>query len=319
MRCAVLGALTVLLLGACGERVADHLDAIRRSGRRFVHGEGLIRYEDTPAERSVAPRLREMAGGRALLEQGKSAVPALVELLDDPDRRTLAAVFLAEIGGSDAAAELLRRWRSLRDDAKEKRILLPVAGGQVALGYRYEGVDDDFYGELIMALGYAGLPVSAEIAKDTEVAIAESDRLAAAGEELVFREEREEDGRMIELRWSAEPAETASEGLKILALLRAPDAPSLFEKAIRSPVRRLRRTGVQEVLFLGDAADRMLPVLGPLLDDPDLRVEAVQQVAFLLDDGATTESVPVHHLSGEQQAALAIRCKERLKELGHLR
>jgi hypothetical protein len=63
----------------------------------------------------------------------------------------------------------------------------------------------------------------------------------------------------------------------------------------------------------------MLPALGPLLDDPDLRVDAAEQVVFLLDDGATTESVPVHHLSGEQQAALAVRCKERLRELGHLR
>jgi hypothetical protein len=102
-------------------------------------------------------------------------------------------------------------------------------------------------------------------------------------------------------------------------MLRAPEAPSLFAKALRAPVRTLRCTAVQEILFLGDAANGLLPALGPLLDDPDLRADAAEQVTLLLDDGRTTEAVPVHHLSGEEQAAVAVRCKERLRQLGHLR
>ncbi len=319
MRGAALGAICTLLLGACGDDVEGRIDAVRASGRRYVHGEGLIRFDEGPAARSIASRLRDDPDGRALLDAGGSAVPALIRLLGDPSRRTLAAAFLAEIGGDEAARALLRAWRSLRDAAKEKRILLPVGNGSFALGYRYEDVDDGFYGEVIMALGYAGRPVSPEIAKDTEAAMVESERLAAKGDELVFREERVEDGRKVELRWSAAPVETACEGLKLLAMLAAPEAPSLFTRALRSPVGALPSTAVQEVVFLGNAASGLLPDLGPLLDDPDLRADAAEQVTFLLEQGATTEAVPVHHLSGEEQAALAVRCKQRLRELGHLR
>ncbi len=319
MRGAALGAICTLLLGACGDRVEVRIDAVRASGRRFAHGEGLIRFDEGPKGRSIGSRLREDPDGRALLDAGERAVPPLIRLLDDPERRTLAAVFLAEIGGDAAARELLKTWRGLRDAAKEKRILLPVGNGSFGLGYRYEDVDDGFYGEVIMALGYAGRPVSSEIAKDTEAAMAESERLAASGERLVFREERVEDGRKVELRWSAAPVETACEGLRILAMLAAPEAPSLFTRALRSPVGSLKSTAVQELAFLGDAANGLLPDLGPLLDDPDLRADATEQVTFLLEQGATTEAVPVHHLSGEQQAALAVRCKQRLRELGHLR
>jgi len=319
MRGAALGAICTLLLGACGDGVEGRIDAIRASGRRYVHGEGLVRFDGGPATRSIATQLREDKNARALLDAGESAVPSLIRLLKDPERRTLAATLLAEIGGNGAARELMTTWRSLRDSAKEKRILLPVGSGSFALGYRYEGVDDGFYGEVIMALGYAGGPVSGEIAKDTEVAMTESERLAAKGDELLFREERVEDGRKVELVWSAAPVETAREGLKLLAMLRAPEAPSLFARALRSPVPALRCTAVQEIPFLGDAANGLLPALGPLLDDPDLRADAVEQVTLLLEDGAPTEAVPVHHLSGEQQAAVAVRCKERLRELGHLR
>ena len=214
MRGASVGALGILILSACSGDVPGRIDAVSAAGRRYVHGEGLIRFDDRPGARSIAPRLRESPDGRGLLDAGQAAVPDLIRLLDDPARRTMAAVFLAEIGGERAVGELLRRWRSLRDDAREMQIVLPVKGGSVALGYRYEGVDDGFYGELIMALGYAGGPVSGEIAKDTDVALAESERLAAAGAELLFREGRDEDGRRIELRRYAGPIETAREGLR---------------------------------------------------------------------------------------------------------
>ncbi|MFI5403222.1 MAG: hypothetical protein ACHQ1G_09815 [Planctomycetota bacterium] len=319
MRGAALGALAALVLGACGDTVAERIDAVQGNGRRYVHGEGEVRFEDPPAARSLARQLSEDPDGKALLDRSQSAVPELILLLDDPGRRSLAAVFLAEIGGDKAVAELLARWRGLRGDAKEKTVYRSVGSGSFKLGYRYEGVGDGFYGELIMALAYAGRPVSAEIAKDTEAAIAESERLEATGADPMFREERDEDGRRLELRWWAEPIETACEGLRILAMLDAPEAPSLFAKALRSPVRPLRWTAVQEVLFLGDASEQLLPALGPLLDDPELRADAAEQVTFLLDHGATAEAVPVHHMSGDQQAALAVRCKERLKALGHLR
>lgn len=317
MRCAALGTLAVLLLGACGDTIADRIDAVARTGRH-VHGAGETRFGDAPAVRSLAPVLRKEPAGASLLDGGDAVAARLVGLLDDPSRRTLAVVFLAEIGGDRAARELARRWRAHRDDARSTSIYRQLDGGSWKLGYRYEGVDDDFYGELLMALGYAGLPVSPEIAKDTLAAIEESDRLAARGVDLLSRAEREEDGRPVELRWWAAPVETAREGLRILALLRAPEAPSVFGKAMRSPVAAIRRTAVEDVLFLRDVAERLLPSLGPLLDDPDLSADAAEQVGFLLEDATTVAAAPIRALPVDRRAAVVGHCKERLRALGHL-
>ncbi len=317
MRGAVLGILTVLLLGACGDSVMDRLDAVARTGR-YVHGAGETRFGEPPAVRSLAPLLRKEPMGAALLDDGDVAVPDLVRLLDDPPRRTLAVVFLAEIGGDVAAREFVRRWRAHRDDARRTSLYRQIGGGSLKLGYRYEGIDDDFYGELLMALGYSGLPVSAEIAKDTLAAIEESDRLAARGAELLSRAEREDDGRRIEIRWWAAPIETACEGLRILALLRAPEAPSVFDRAMRSPAAAIRRAAVDDVLFLRGVADRLLPSLGPLLDDPELSADAAEQVAFLLDDATTVAAAPIRALPVDRRAAVVGHCKERLRALGHL-
>jgi hypothetical protein len=298
------------LLGACDE-AADSVDALVRSGRRFAH-EGLRPVDESgPVVPSIAAAIREHPEGRALLEEGDRAVPALSLLLDDPERRTIAAALLAEIGGTDAAAALLARWRAVRDDAQTKRVYRLVEGGSLPLGTRYEGIDHHFYAELLMALGRAGLPVSAEIAADTEAAITESERRRAAGESILFREERVEGGRRTELRWRAAPVETAREGLRILMMAGAPEAPPVFSRALRSPVRGLRTTALEGVLYLGPEATAMLPTLGNLLDDPELCPDALRSVAFLLDEG----TVPDPNLTGNERAVLVAAYKARLREI----
>ena len=119
---------------------------------------------------------------------------------------------------------------------------------------------------------------------------------------------------------SHEPVETAREGLKILAMLGAPEAPPLFLRALRSPVRAIRWTGVQQVSWIGEGAKQTLPALGALLDDPGLRGEVIEQLFFILDLGVPRpRDWPTSPLTDEEQEKLAQRYKERLRELGHLR
>jgi hypothetical protein len=307
----------LLVLGSCGDPVAGMVDQVLRSGAHYIHVEGDLRTDGTPAIKSLAPRLRQDPVARALLDAAGSAVPRLVRLLDDEERRTVAAVFLAEIGGDEAVAALLRCWRKTRDAADERTIYRAVGDGWVKLGYRYEGIDHAFYGELLMALAYAGRGASAEIAKDTDAAISDSERLLAKGAELLTREEREEEGRRLELRTRAPSIQTAREGLRLLAMLRAPEAPARFARALRSPVPALRRAALQEVVYLGAPTDELLRALDPLLDDPELQVDAAEQVEFLLAPGDSIGSKPAHRLPRDALLEFVARSKERLR--GHLR
>jgi len=314
MRGTAIWCVAVLVLAACDGGVIDHVDAVRKNGRRLAH-EGLrLPTEGGSTVRSIAPALRQDPHGRALLDLGQRAVPDLRKLLKDPERRELAAALLAEIGGTEAATELLARWRGMRDDAREVHFYRLYLGSSLPIGYRCENVDQQFYAELVLGLGYAGSPVSGEIAKDTESAIKESERLEAAGEEITFREERDEDGRQLEVRWDAAPVETAREGLRIVVMASAPEAPYLCDLALRSRVRALRIAAAQMTPYLGKDAVQMLPALARLLDDVDLRHEALEPVALLLDG-----SPPDLNLSGEQQGALVARYKARLRESGQLR
>lgn len=320
--------VAVLLLAGCGQDVTDHIDALRESGTRYVHAtlpspDRLAElYPGQEPDRSFRSRLHEDEHARAVLDAGEAAVPELVRLLDDPERRTLAAVFLAEIGGERAATGLLARWRDLRGEVQTKSVYRSYerAGGRVTMtmGIRHEGIDQAFYGELLHALCYAGRPVSAAVAADTRTAMDEAERLQAAGEDLRRKETRES----LELRWNVEPVETAREGLQILAMVAAPEAPPLFTRALRSPLRSLRWTGVQEVIWIGEGAQQTLPALGALLDDPDLREEVIEQIYFILDRGNPpfpSPDWPGSPLTDEEQEELARRYKERLRELGHLR
>ena len=143
----------------------------------------------------------------------------------------------------------------------------------------------------------------------------DAERRQAAGEDLLRKEKRwGELTEETELRWHAEPVEAACEGLQMLAMVGAPEAPDLFARALRSPVRALRWTGVQEVNWIGEGAKQTLPALGALLDDPDLREEVIEQLSFILDQGSSGDP-----LTDEEQVELAQRYKQRLRELGHLR
>ncbi|MHC4819995.1 MAG: hypothetical protein ACYTF8_18295, partial [Planctomycetota bacterium] len=115
-------------------------------------------------------------------------------------------------------------------------------------------------------------------------------------------------------RWHVEPVETACEGLRILAMVGAPEAPPLFTRALRSPVRALRWTGVQEVNWIGEGAKQTLPALGALLDAPDWRGDVIEPLSLIL----AGKGVP-DPLTDEEQEKLARRYRERLRELGHLR
>ncbi len=46
-------------------------------------------------------------------------------------------------------------------------------------------------------------------------------------------------------RWTVSVAKTAEEGLEILAMIGAPGAPQLFIRALRSPIRGIRFTALQ--------------------------------------------------------------------------
>jgi hypothetical protein len=294
--------LAALLLPACGESVTDRIDALRTSRANYLHGPPRPAPGPSalPAD-PVSARLLDNEAGRALLEAGEGAVPDLVRLLDDPDRQTVAAAVLAEIGGTAAAEGLLDRWRRVRATVKDACIYR-VTDLATALGRRYESGDGVFYGELLHALCHAGRTVTVAVARDTEAALSECERLAAAGADLVRRERREEGGRTIELRWWPDPVETASEGIRILAACDAPEAPALAVRALRSPLRALRRAGLRSLAFLGDRADPLLPYVALLLEDPEWRDEAREQLNSL-----------AQNLTREQRRAMARRYGERLE------
>jgi hypothetical protein len=308
-------------LAACGDpSLAERIDALRAGGARYAHQlvPAPARRAELSPDADEAPgssfleHVREDENARAILDLGPAAEADLVRLLDDPERRTLAAFFLAEIGGERGAAALLAKWRALRGDTKTKSVYLLGDGAATALGYRHEGVEPSFYGELDFALCYAGRPVSAAIASDTAAAMTEGEDLAAAGEPLFLEETREEGEDRLELRWSVEPIETACEGLRLLAMVGAPEAPPLYDRALRSPVHAFRWTAVQNALYIGKPAERLLPALAGLFDDARLGDEALEAVAFLVDRGYPG------NLDEAGRAAARERYRERLRELGHL-
>jgi hypothetical protein len=326
-RARIVPAVTVLLFVGCGWNVVDHIDALRVSRKRYVHGTlpspqrmaELYPGQELGVFGSHRSRLREDEHARAILDAGEAAVPDLARLLDDRERRTLAAFFLAEIGGEPAATAVLGRWRDVRGGVETKSVyqVFERAGGPVtmSMGQRHEGIDQEFYGELLHALAYVGRPVSAAIAADTRAAMDEAEKLQAAGKDLLRREKKKEEPLgEVELRWEIEPVKTASEGLKILAMVGAPEAPALFTRALRSPVRSFRWTAVQNVLYIGQEAKQTLPALGELLDDPDWREDVFEPLAWILDRKGVPEP-----LTDEEQVELAQRYKQRLRELGHLR
>jgi hypothetical protein len=290
-----------LALSACAESVADRVDALRRSRATYLHEPPRPARDPhaLPADPGVAAKLLESEAGRALLDAGPGAVPDLVRLLDDPARQTIAAAVLAEIGGPAAAAGLLRRWRQLRDTVRDACVYR-VPDLATSLGRRYESADGVFYGELLRALGLVGRSVAAEVARDTEAALEECERLARANADLVRRERREEDGRLIELRWLPEPVETACEGMRILAASGAPEAQAVAARALRLPVRAPRRAALRSLPFLGERAEPLLPEVARILEDPEWRDEAREQLGVLADS-----------LPAEQRRAMARRYDER--------
>jgi len=325
MRTRVVGAVVALLLVGCGETVTNHIDALRESGARYTHSmlpspERLAEiYREPAGSTSLRSQLRRNEHARAIFDAGEGAVPELVLLLDDAERRTLAAFFLAEIGGEQTASALLGQWRGLRGRVQEK-IVYHKVGASVMKGRRYEGVDGKYYNELLHALCYTGRPVSAAVAADTRAAMDESERLRAAGEDLRRKETRQEATDEIELRWDIEPVETACEGLMILAMVGAPEAPALYTRALGSPIRAFQWKGIHNVVFIGEGAKQTLPALGALLDDQQSREFVIEQLAFILDQGSPpSPDWPASPLTEEEQEAVARRYKQRLRELGHLR
>jgi len=311
-----------VLVAACGDpSVQDRIDAIRRSGAHFAHVNLLSPerfkelYPDTPdaaRERGIRERLLADPDAAALLRAGDAAVPDLVRLLKDPERGALAAAFLGEIGGKDAAAGLLARWREVRGTDQEKHLHLYAGEEIYARGYTYEAIDGRVYGEMMASLGYTGRAVGKEIAADTAAAMDEGERLQRDGKDLSFVAWREEEDGKLKLTWSAEPVETACEGLRLLALAGAPEGVDLFVRALRSPVRAFRWTAIQEHTYLGVGRDRTIPVLAGLLDDPEWRAKAVEEIAVAVfrDD--------VRDPSTAQAEELAPQYKRKLQELGYL-
>lgn len=319
MRWVVTG---LMLAAACGDpSVRDRIDAIRRSGARFAH-ETLPSPQRT-RERSPDGRgtwqegirsdLWKNSDAAALLRMGDAAVPDLARLLEDRERGPLAAVFLGEIGGKGAAAALLARWRELRGEDQQKRIYRYQGEAVYAEGFTYERVDMDAYGEMIASLCYTGREVGKEIAADTAAAMDESERLQREGKDLAFEEWRDEEDGKKRLMWDAEPVETACEGLQFLAMAGAPEGVDLFVRGLQSPVRAIRWAAIQEHTWLEVGRDRTMPLLGGLLDDPEWRVKAVEELSSVLP-GVSFVVDP----SPDEAEELASRYRRKLQELGYL-
>ena len=334
MRTPILCGIALLLLSGCGESsVTDRVDRLLEGDASYVHStlpsparmaelhpDGGSDWSSVTSD--VEQRLRKNADGRALLDAGDSAVAELIRLLGDEERRTLAAVVLAEIGGKAGASGLLKQWRSLRGARLKKQTYVHLEdpakpnARSMAAGFHYDGVDTKYYGELLHALSYCGLPVSAAIAADTTAAIDESEKLLAAGENLSGEQRYDETdvgshGRT--QRWSIGPVQTADEGLQILAMIGAPEAPRLFVRALGSPVRGVRYPAVQNAGYLGEAAAQLVPALWTILDEPRLRGEAAQALSEIL--GQPRLQPPS---AAEEWDAWRKSAKKRFRELGHL-
>lgn len=313
-----------LLLAACGKTtVADRIDALRKAGVdvNLYELPSAQRMEELYPDRDVRSlrphgagrTLRAHAAGAAILEAGPAAVPELVALLEDPERAKLAALFLGEIGGSEAALGLLARWRELRGTLQDMSVYRRRDGEIWAGGVRREGPFVDFYGALLHALCHVGREVGAEVAADTAAAMDEAERIQLAGGNVIFEERRDEPEGEVTLRWQVEPIEAAEEGLYVLAMAGAREGVDVFVRALRSPVRSIRWKAIQGVGWLGEGMDRTLPILGALLDDPEWRSMALEAVAFMV-----ARDVVPRSLSPAEEEALAVRYKRRLQELGHL-
>lgn len=319
-----LSLVLVLFVAACGAAeptVEQRIDALLEGGKHFEHNVLPSRarmaelYPESPPDRSewrIEFRLRENPDAAALLRAGERAVADLVRLVDDPKRRTLACLFLAEIGGVPAANSLLAAWRKERGRYVHKTGRYPTEGGMNYIAYTYEPADGGFSGELIAALCYTGRDVSVEIARDATISMDEAERLAAAGEKLDRQEKRTRPEGEVELFWDVEPVETACEGLHILGMAGANDAPALFARALRSSIRSLRWAAVQDVLYIGQGKETTLPALAPLLDGSDLRDAALRAVIRILDhDSERSSTTPA------ERTELVARYRKRLQELGY--
>jgi hypothetical protein len=311
------------LCAACGgPSVEDRIDALRAQGKGFEHNElpsaaRMAELYPGAAPESLARPQDDLFGhadARAILDAGPAAVPDLVRLLDHPKRRRLAAGFLAETGGTPAAAALLAQWRRHRG-AIANTDVFRTEDARTTYGTRYEPADDGYFAEVIYGLCVTGRAVSAEVARDTAAAMDEAERLKAGGDALHRTEERAEGGLRARVVTPAEPVETACEGLHILAMSGAPEGPTAFVRGLRSPVERIQRTAVVDVRYLGRGEDQTLPALAPLLDTTDLpdRWAVVNAVAFLTDRAA----IPMHP-SATELDALADRYETLLRERGHL-
>jgi hypothetical protein len=315
----------MLVATACGKAsVEDRIDALLASGKSFNHSllpspsRMAVLYPGRPRESEERERTAATAvdADMRALVAAVGAAPELVRMLDDPVRRTLAVQFLAEIGGVPAENALLAQWRKLRDGINRKHIFRSTAGGNMYLGYHYEGDDDKFFRELLYALSYTGGHMSAEVARDTKTAMDEAERRELAGEKLRFDERRKEAEGTIDVSWFAEPVETACEGLEILGMTGAPDGVALFVRAIRSSIIPFRQTAVQNVTYLGQGKDQTLPALGRLLDDPKWRPDAASAIALLIDVHAGPSFTA--SASGAEWDRFVAQLKARLQELGHL-
>lgn len=333
MRTTIICAFALVLLSGCGGKttVADHLDGLAASGTTYRHNTlpsparraelNPVSSSDPTPGQTLAERLHKNEHGRALLDAGQTAVPELIALLGDENRRTLAAVFLGEAGGPEAAGALLHQWRELRPKRLKKNVYVhlsdPAKPGSRSLraGFHYEGVEGAFYGELLFALSYCGRPESAAIASDTRAAMKRCESRQAAGEVFVAESQGEpsdEHPHGTTVRWSDGEVETCDEGLELLAMIGAPEATELFVRALHSPVRSFRWTALQNASYLGTAVKPLVASIWQLLDDPDLADLAASALTDITR-GPRSPQPP----EGEAWDAWRARTEKALQDLGY--
>jgi len=320
---AVLGVVV-----ACGgeeAKVRDLAHAVLRGGSPPTHA------SLPPPHRRDALGLAPLpdAGGpegpmRELIALGQEAVPALVEQLDDGRFAPIAAYALAEIGGDEAAHAVWKRYETLLPKVERRLVYQTVDDGRgrkrtIKLGERTVGADGALLGELEYALAAIGGPVATDMVEALRVAIAEAERLAAAGEPLMREETRIVEGGVQRLeRWSVLPVQTAGRLLRVLGFLGDARAVPAFDAALRSPVPGLRFDALDAAGWLADRG--LLGALATLLDSDDwwsrsddirLRHAAAATILELLGESAGGALPP----GGESGEALVARCRVRLQEV----
>ncbi len=266
-----------VLLAGCSkpsetERLRDELEMIHSANPNFRHNTlpSPQRLRELNPERPD----RHVVGGTApaadrVLVWDEAFIPALIEMLQDKERRVFAAYVLTEIGGDRAAKAL---WAELEPRLKRVRKREIYSYGTRANGEKFHsydghevsGVDSTYYSELMHGVAWIGRPVVPEIVVLLSDALKLLKQLHAEGRTGLNH--IEEEGMDL---WENKNQEVvrASDTLTILGAIGDPRATPAFREALKSPLDTIRHSALRECFLLADKA--LIPDLEPFLHNEE--------------------------------------------------